>query len=203
MNILLETELSRIKKMMGLLNEQNAPSTEEECVEKNNSGVNCYWSYKKEECVTCPDGKKMCYPSEECCDCDPDEEIFIPGVGCQKICDYDEYYNVETGECEEIPHGMFFDGKKLRDINENPSIMEYWKLINEKRSKDGKEDLNPYEKPSNQQDRDDWDEIFQNINFFLQEDLINGQQMNNSVDAWNEDMQDCLINNTNPPDFPL
>lgn len=201
MKLLLETELYRIKKMMGIILEEEDPETEEECDKKRDAGTNCYWAYKKNKCITCPEGQLLSYPSEECSSCDPVDEVFVPGFGCEKICADDEYFDRDSGECEKIPPGKFYDGNQLQDIDED--ILEFWRLENEKRQKEGKSILNPYEKPENEEDRKDWNEIFKNSNFFMNEDRINGEEEKFSIRKWNEQTENCLNSGTPPPQFPL
>jgi len=199
MKPLLETELYRIKKMMGIILEEEDPKTEEECDKKRDTGTNCYWSYKKNKCITCPDGQRLDYYSEVCTSCSPDE-VFVPGFGCEKICADDEYFNRDSGECEKIPPGKFYDGNQLQDIDED--IRKFWDLENKKREKEGKSILNPFNKPENEKDRKDWDEIFKNANFFMNEDRINGTEKGESIIRWNKQTENCLKSGTPPPQFP-
>jgi len=199
MKLLLETELYRMKKMMGIILEEEDPKTEEECDKKRDTGANCYWSYKKNKCITCPDGQRLDYYSEVCSSCGPDE-VFVSGFGCEKICADDEYFNRDSGECEKIPPGKFYDGNQLQDIDED--IQKFWDLENKKREKEGKSILNPFNKPENEEDRKDWDDIFKNANFFMNEDRINGEEKGKSIIRWNKQTENCLNSGTPPPQFP-
>ena len=146
--------------------------------------VNTFWNTNQEECIECPDGKSLIYPKGECGDCPDTNEYFVSQFGCEKRCSAIEYFNRKTGECEEIPPGMWYDGEDILNIDENEDIKMYWEIKNQLRIKEGKNSLNPYVKPTDPEELKDWNKINNFIKIFIREDVIKNKSNFNNKSEW-------------------
>jgi hypothetical protein len=169
--IISEQQLKRIIKESQKDNNYN--DSQEDCLYKRNKlGKNSYWFSVQKECIECPDGKSLIYPDGECGDCPKTQEYFVSQFGCEKKCKPTQFFNRESGQCEEIPIGKWYDGENILDIEENEDIKMYWDIENQNRMKNGKNILNPSVKPTDPEELKDWNKINTLINHFIRKDVI-------------------------------
>lgn len=186
MKLNLYEELYRIKS---LINEQSTQKTtedsdKEDCLKKRiELKLNTFWSTVNKKCTECPEGQALLYPQQTCGVCterkeDEDEYFFITQFGCEKVCDYMgyKYFNRETGNCEDIPLGKWYDGETIQDFDTNPDIIEYWNIDNQKRAKKGLKPLDPMVKPTDENDLNEWKKIYNYIRSYIQDDIIDSKK---------------------------